>query len=231
MGIIMLLVIGPALGNYATSVVYRLPKGETPFEKHPYCGDCGTMLQPKDLFPLWSFLFSKGKCNYCGVKIRPMYFCIELISLVICLTNFLFFGITEAFILLNNIAILWLIAAAIEWHEGVVYKQMLGYTAAIVAIMRVLVDDSIYPMIQSGFIGLFASLILWKLLHRRNEQLPHYVYASALLGLAVPLVWLPKALLAYAIMYGLLRLIWKNPHLHLLASGATWWAITLYYYY
>lgn len=50
-GIILMLAIGPAVGNYACSVVYRLPRGKTPFERHPYCGHCNADLKPIDLFP------------------------------------------------------------------------------------------------------------------------------------------------------------------------------------
>jgi leader peptidase (prepilin peptidase) / N-methyltransferase len=63
-GIIWMLVLGPAVGNYACSVVYRLPRGKTPFERHPYCGHCNADLKPIDLFPIWSWLSTKGKCRF-----------------------------------------------------------------------------------------------------------------------------------------------------------------------
>ena len=45
-GIVCMVVIGPAVGNYACSVVYRLPRGKTPFERHPFCGHCNADLKP-----------------------------------------------------------------------------------------------------------------------------------------------------------------------------------------
>lgn len=225
MGLIMMLVIGPALGNYATSVVYRLPKGETPFEKNPYCGDCGTMLQPKDLTPLWSYIFSRGRCNYCGVRIRPMYFLIELACLVFCVTHFLLFGITEPFLLVTAIAIFWLILAAIEWHEGFVATQVVVYSSALLAIWRVMADVSIYPMVQSTVVALVGAMVVWKLFHKANPKLPHYVWAAALLGVALPIPQLAEAFIAYGAIYYLLKCVWNNPNLHITAAGLAWWVI------
>lgn len=223
MGIIMMVVIGPALGNYATSVVYRLPKGETPFEKNPYCGDCGTMLQPKDLFPLWSFIFSRGRCNYCGVRIRPMYFFIEVMGLIFCLSHFLLFGIGEAFLILTAICFFWLILAAIEWHNTYVATSAVVWTAALIAVWRVLGDVSLFPMIKSAVVMLVASMVFWKLFHKSRETLPDYCWALLLLGLATPMQFLPQALAVYLFCYWLLRIIFTTKHIHTAAAGLAWW--------
>src|SRR5688572_30305026 len=103
--IILFFLIGPAVGNFATSVVYRLPRAQTPFEKHPYCGGCGTMLSPKDLFPLLSYFLLRGKCRYCGMKIRFSYTAIELACGALFALNFLLFGISEDFILISTLSV------------------------------------------------------------------------------------------------------------------------------
>ena len=116
-GIILMAVVGPAIGNYATSVVYRLPFGQTPFEKNPYCGHCGTMLQPKDLFPIFSYLSTRGKCRYCGGKIRSSFTWIEVSCGIVFITDFLVFGVSELFLLVTALATFMITLAALEYHE------------------------------------------------------------------------------------------------------------------
>ena len=43
-GLIWSVALGFAAGNYACSLVYRLPRGRLLLDKKPYCGSCGTML-------------------------------------------------------------------------------------------------------------------------------------------------------------------------------------------
>ncbi|MFZ8393333.1 prepilin peptidase, partial [Staphylococcus aureus] len=74
-----MLVLGPAVGNYACSVVFRLPRGQTPFERHPFCGHCNADLKPVDLFPILSWLSTRGRCRYCGGEIPALYTVVELI--------------------------------------------------------------------------------------------------------------------------------------------------------
>src|SRR5690349_8076964 len=104
-GLIFMCVLGPAVGNYACSVVYRLPRSQTPFEKKPYCGHCGTMLKPIDLFPLISFILTRGKCRYCGDPIRASYFVIELLCLAVFIINFLSLGMSDSFLLLTAFSV------------------------------------------------------------------------------------------------------------------------------
>jgi len=49
-GIIWSLAVGFAIGNYACSLVHRLPRGRLILDKPPYCGHCGTLLATKDKF-------------------------------------------------------------------------------------------------------------------------------------------------------------------------------------
>ena len=44
------------------------------------CDHCGHVLNAKDLVPIFSYIFSKGKCRYCGAKLDIRYPVSELIS-------------------------------------------------------------------------------------------------------------------------------------------------------
>lgn len=207
----MMLVLGPAVGNYATSVVYRLPLGQTPFEKNPYCGDCGAMLAPKDLFPILSYLSTKGKCRYCGVKIRPSYTVVEVVCGVLFVINYLAFGISEDFILVTTIGVFLIILAGLEYHEKKLFTLIMTYLYALGAIVRALYDGTIYGFFYSGFIMLFVAIVCWRsmvaLKKADPKVVPDYIWLAVLLGIMLPTNLLPAATLASLAVYGVQRVV------------------------
>lgn len=158
-GVIWMLVLGPAVGNYACSVVYRLPRGKTPFERHPYCGHCNADLKPIDLFPIWSWLSTKGKCRYCAGPIPGIYTMIEVLCGVVFIAYFLQFGISEQFLLYTAYAVFVVMMAAIHWQQGWISATIYSYAFVCVALSRVLSEHSIYPTIQSAFLMLILALL------------------------------------------------------------------------
>lgn len=210
-GLIMMVVLGPSVGNYATSVVYRLPRAQTPFEKHPYCGGCGTMLAPKDLAPLLSYFWLKGKCRYCGMKIRFTYTAIELACLTIFVIDFLLFGISEQFILVTSIGVFFTILCGLEVHEKKLFILILTYLFALGAMLRILQDDSIYPFFFSGFIMLFAGAVLWRILvamgKMDGKKTPDFLWLMVLAGVMLPLPLLAPVTIGAVLLYGVQRAI------------------------
>lgn len=53
-----------------------------------HCMSCGHKLVWYDLFPLFSYLFLKGRCRYCGSKLSYQYFLIELLNGILYLVVF-----------------------------------------------------------------------------------------------------------------------------------------------
>lgn len=76
----IIFIIGTFFGSFFTLAVYRIPKKEDILIKHSYCPNCDHKLGFFDLFPVLSYIFLKGKCRYCGNKIRPRYLILELLS-------------------------------------------------------------------------------------------------------------------------------------------------------
>lgn len=76
----IIFLIGIFFGSFFTLAVYRIPKKEDILIKHSYCPNCHHKLGLLDLFPIFSYLFLKGKCRYCHHKIRPRYFILECLT-------------------------------------------------------------------------------------------------------------------------------------------------------
>lgn len=76
----IIFIIGCFFGSFFTLAVYRIPRKEDILIKHSYCPNCNHKLGFFDLFPVLSYVFLKGKCRYCGNKIRPRYLILEILS-------------------------------------------------------------------------------------------------------------------------------------------------------
>lgn len=68
---------GLVIGSFLNVCIYRIPEGRTIVKGHSMCMSCGHELGALDLVPLFSWVFLKGKCRYCGSPIASRYAKIE----------------------------------------------------------------------------------------------------------------------------------------------------------
>lgn len=192
-GLLFMLVLGPAFGNYACSIVYRLPLGKTPFERHPYCGHCNADLRPVDLFPILSYVMMRGRCRYCGGKIPTIYIIIELACLALFVFTFLRFGVSESFLLYTAAGFFAIILAAIQYQQGWLSATIYSYAFLALALERTRADGTIYGWVTAGFVVMILALALeWlrsRLFLRRHFQ----PFASSWIWWAVLLALIPPS--------------------------------------
>lgn len=94
--LVVIFFLGLAIGSFLNVCIYRLPRKESILLPPSHCPTCQTRLQITDLFPLFSFLFLRGKCRYCKNKIHWRYPLVELITGLgfVLLVNFYGFTLT-----------------------------------------------------------------------------------------------------------------------------------------
>lgn len=84
-------VIGAVLGSFLNCAAWRIAHGESFLKGHSRCPNCEHTLGILDLIPVFSWLFLKGKCRYCGRKISWRYPATEVLMallMVLCLLRF-----------------------------------------------------------------------------------------------------------------------------------------------
>ena len=67
---------GVAIGSFLNVVIFRLRSGMK-LTGRSRCMACSKTLTPRMLVPLFSYLFQRGRCAYCSVRISPQYFLVE----------------------------------------------------------------------------------------------------------------------------------------------------------
>ena len=85
---------GAVFGSFINCTAWRIAHGENFLKGRSHCAECGHALSAADLVPVFSYLFLRGKCRYCGKKISPRYMLTELLLAAAFVCFVLRFGIS-----------------------------------------------------------------------------------------------------------------------------------------
>jgi leader peptidase (prepilin peptidase)/N-methyltransferase len=76
---LFIFLFGVIIGSFLNVVVLRLHTRKIS-RGRSRCGKCGHELGSKDLVPVLSFLFLRGRCRYCKLRMSRQYITVELIT-------------------------------------------------------------------------------------------------------------------------------------------------------
>ena len=93
-------VFGAVMGSFLNCAAFRISRGESFVKGRSRCPSCGHELSMLDLFPIFSWLFLRGKCRYCKAKVSVRYFLTELFFALLTVGTLLRFDLT--FVCLRN---------------------------------------------------------------------------------------------------------------------------------
>lgn len=69
---------GASVFSFLNVVIYRVPRQISFVRGYSHCPDCGHRLSGLDMVPVFSWLFLRGRCRYCGGKVSSRYMWMEL---------------------------------------------------------------------------------------------------------------------------------------------------------
>lgn len=160
MFIFLFFAIGVCVGSFLNVLVDRIPREESVMKGRSHCEKCKKNLEWRDLIPLFSFIFLKGKCRFCKAELSYYYPVVELITGALFVCVFLFasqenfqFSIVQ---ILNIIYYLFIVSSLI-----VIFFTDLKY--------GIIPDKIIYPAITVSF--------LYLILNTKYLLLPHLLSA------------------------------------------------------
>jgi leader peptidase (prepilin peptidase)/N-methyltransferase len=73
-------IFGLCVGSFLNVVINRLETSQSIFLTRSHCPQCKAILKWFDLIPVFSFLWLRGRCRYCGQKISWQYPLVELVT-------------------------------------------------------------------------------------------------------------------------------------------------------
>lgn len=237
-GLVWAIFCGWAASSYCSNFIFRLPRKEYPFGRKPYCDACNALLQPKDLFPIFSFLLTDGKCRYCGSSVPLAYYLVELIYPLVFIALYFSYGFGDMF-LLAALGFTALLVLAMMAYDSGYYSPMTLLFIAVLGVILQTMNGTALTEITIGALSCFiAAVFVHRIRTKAKEEidlrtLPPYVWMMTAMG-----CWLtiPDALICAALWLSLKTLlgwIWQPKHplaLVTLCFAVSLSAIVLYRY-
>ncbi len=155
---------GCCIGSFLNVLIYRIPIGMDFKRGRSMCFSCKHQLHAIDLVPLFSWLFLRGKCRYCGAKISCQYPIVEALTGISftsiywlacdCSINLAFFGYCIAFSAL-------LVTAVIDFRTMEIPDSMwiTVFIGGVFVYLQQIINDGGFKFdhFLARFIGIFAA--------------------------------------------------------------------------
>lgn len=205
--IIFSFIFGVLIGNYATTLLFRIPLGieicgiNKKVNTPPHCSTCRHPLKFYQYLPVFSWIFSRFRCNYCGVKINPQYFFLEFSTAIASMIIYSLIGLSEIYILLVILWVTTILSGLIQLNSSKIYYQMTFATIALGMVYRTLLDNSILPFITDIAISSILLSFIMKTSKFQIKELIHLVLQTSVFGL----VQVGFVLITYIISHKFLR--------------------------
>lgn len=129
--ILFVFVIGLCIGSFLNVVILRALSNESIVFPASKCPNCQHPLLWWHNIPILSYVILRGKCGFCGEKISMQYPVVELLTGLMFVAAFLKFGITLETLFAWIIGSLFIVIAATDWKEKVVFDM---HTYALIAV-------------------------------------------------------------------------------------------------
>ena len=89
--------LGSTIASFLNVIAQCVPIHQNWWSRRSVCLHCQNVLTPLQLIPIFSFLFQKGRCKSCQIKISPLYLLTEMTGGLLFMFPFLFLSDPQAY--------------------------------------------------------------------------------------------------------------------------------------
>lgn len=203
--------IGLCFGSFATLVSWRLPRGEAICATRSQCPKCKTNLGVLDLFPLLSWLLSKGKCRHCGEKVHWRYPAIELLCAASFLLVYSIYGLSVDLVIIALLAAALITMLVIDFEHYIIPDSLQIFFLGLGIAWQLYHGAIILNIAIAGLVGLaIGAALKYGFLLLRNKDglgmgdvkflgvagvwlgiapIPVLMFLSGIIGIFTALIW------------------------------------------
>lgn len=152
----LVFIFGLLFGSFLNVCIYRIPANKSIVSPPSACPNCGYQLAWYDNIPVLSFIFLRGKCRKCKTEISLRYPMIEMLSGVVTLLLYVFFGLTLQFFFVVIIAFILIIITFIDIDHKLIHNRIVIVMLSIGLIYELVVRP---VSLLDALIGFFAASV------------------------------------------------------------------------
>ena len=89
--------LGAMVGSFLNVCIARIPKDESIVHPPSHCPSCRARIPFYYNIPLLSYVLLRGRCSSCKESISPRYFIVELLTALLAVTLYHWFGLSYTF--------------------------------------------------------------------------------------------------------------------------------------
>jgi len=215
--IVIFALLGVAVGSFLNVCIDRLPALKSPVYPPSRCDICQHPLSPKDLIPVLSYLWLRGRCRYCHEPIPQRSLWVEVGSGLLFAFLFWHHGMTIDFVVIALYCCIFIVVMVIDLEHKLILNRVV-YPAAVAALIILAVAsllpglglfrDFVFlpkPEILSGIIGGavgFAFLLIPAVIYSKGMGFGD-VKMAGLIGLVTGFPLVAVALILGIVLGGL----------------------------
>ncbi len=125
---------GSAIGSFLNVCIDRLPTGRSLLRPPSHCETCQHPLSPKDLIPVFSYLWLRRRCRYCHAPIPSRPFWVEVGSAFLFAVTYWHYGLSVDFAVVAFYGCLFIVLGVIDLEHELILNKIV-YPAAVVALV------------------------------------------------------------------------------------------------
>lgn len=171
-GPILSFVVGACFGSFGNVIIVRWPEEKSIVTPRSACIKCGVPIRWFDNIPVFSWLWLRGKCRNCSVKISPRYLFVEVLTGLLFLAAYLYLG-PSWFLIEIGLFIFGLVTITVIDLEHFLIPDILSLSGIALGLIGAFLNperefmDSLYGVLMGGG---FLWAVAWLYYLIRKEE-------------------------------------------------------------
>ena len=158
---IVFALVGIAIGSFLNVCIDRLPEGQSLLRPASHCPACQRRLAAKDLIPVLSYLWLRGRCRYCRAPIPQRLLWVELGTGLMFAFLWWWYGLTPELGIMSFYFCLLTLILVVDLERGLILNKVVYPATAIALIIAVFTPNpGIIKALIGGGLGLGIMLLL-----------------------------------------------------------------------
>ena len=149
-------ILGMVIASFLNVVIDRLPQNESIISPPSHCPSCQRRLAAKDLIPVFSYLWLRGRCRYCQAPIPRRILGMEITIGALLPLLYWHYGLSAALGIMAFYCCLFIVLLVIDWEKGLILNRLVYPSMIAAVLISIFLDGKIGIFMLGGSIVMLA---------------------------------------------------------------------------